>query len=165
MGMPRLPRSVRDALHLPRGERALAHAATRGGSHVIATPLALYFPDGAGGFARLPWEQVLQASWRDEWLHVTGDDGEHHLRLSEAGAIPEVVHERVTATVVVSRHYSLPAGGVRIVGRRPPRSKPSPARDELLWTLVFDDGLDSAHPGLQAQAEQLLEALRRQTGL
>ncbi|MEO5874645.1 MAG: hypothetical protein ABIS86_21470 [Streptosporangiaceae bacterium] len=163
--MPRLPRPVRDALHLPRGERTLAHAATRGGSHVIATPLALYVPDGEGGFSRLPWEQVLQVSWREEWLHVTGDDGEHHLRLTEPGTVPEVVHERVTATVVVSRHYSLPGGGVRIVGRRPPRSRPSAARDELLWSMVFDDGLDPADPGRQAQAEQLLEALRRQTGL
>jgi hypothetical protein len=40
-----------------------------------------------------------------------------------------------------------------------------PPRDELLWTLVFDEGLDPDHPGLQAQAEQLLEALRRQVGM
>ncbi|GAB3652070.1 hypothetical protein GCM10027589_09280 [Actinocorallia lasiicapitis] len=163
--MPRLPRNVSEALELHRGERALAHAATRGGSHVVATGVALHLPDGDGGYVRLPWETVLGASWQDSWLHVRADDGEHHVRLDGAGSVPEVVQERVTATVVVNQRFTLPEGGVRIVGRRPPKSKPSPARDELLWTLVFDDGLDSADPGLRAHAEQLLEALRRQIGL
>ncbi|WP_344839540.1 hypothetical protein [Actinocorallia longicatena] len=152
-------------LALERGERVLAHASTRGGAHVVATGVALHVPDGGGGFVRVPWERVLGATWSDSWLHVRGDDGEHHVRLDDAGSVPEVVQERVTATVVVSRHFALPGGGVRIVGRRAPRSKPSAARDELLWTLVFDEGLDQDDPGLRAGAEQLLEALRRQTGL
>ena len=73
--MPRLPRDVRDALSLTRGERVLAHAATAGGSHVAATGLALHLPDGEGGFVRLPWEQVLHAAWRDGSLTVRADDG------------------------------------------------------------------------------------------
>lgn len=161
--MPRLPRPVRDLLDLTRGERILAHAATGGGSHVVTTGQALHLPDGEGGFRRLPWEHILHASWSEQWLHVRADDGEHHIRLTEPGSVPEVVQERVTATVVVSKHFDLPAGGVRIVGRRPPKAKPSPARDELLWTLVFDEDKDDA--GLRAQAEQVLEALRRQVGM
>jgi hypothetical protein len=89
-----------------------------------------------------------------------GGGEQHHVGLAEAGAVPETIQERVTATIVVSRHGALPGGGgVRIVGRR--------GRDgaDTRWTFVFDPGLDPADPGLRAQAEQLLEDLRRQTGL
>lgn len=163
--MSRLSRPVRDLLDLERGERVLAHAATRGGSVVVTTAWALYVPDGSGGFTRVPWERVLRASWQGEWLHVWEDDGEHHVRLDAPGSVPEVVQERVTSTVVVSRHFDLGDGGVRIVGRRPTHARPSPARDELRWALVFDEGVDAADPGVKAKAEQLLQALRRQVGL
>ncbi len=163
--MSRLPRDVRDRLELERGERVLAHAATRGGSVVVATRDALHVPDGAGGFVRLPWERVLRASWEGDALHVWGDDGEHRVRLVDPGSVPEVVQERVTSTVVVSRHFDLGDGGVRIVGRRPARERPSPARGELLWAMVFDDGVDPDEPGVRAKAEQLLHAVRRQVGL
>jgi hypothetical protein len=138
----------------------LAHATTRDGSHVVATAAALYVPDE--GFVRLPWERIEQGSWRDGWLHIreVGRAGEHHLRLTEPGAVPETVQERVTATIAINRHEKLPeGGGVRIVGRRPPRG------DAIRWTFVFDAGLDPDDPGLRAQAEQILENLRRQTGL
>ena len=36
---------------------------------------------------------------------------------------------------------------------------------DIRWTFVFDAGQDPSDPGLRAQAEQLLEDLRRQTGL
>ncbi|MCP9971414.1 hypothetical protein [Actinomadura madurae] len=74
--------------------------------------------------------------------------------------MPETVRERVTATIAVTHHATLPSGGkVRIAGRRPA------AGGDVRWTFVFDAGLDPADPGLRAQAEQILEDLRRQTGL
>ncbi|MGI5168503.1 hypothetical protein ACQEU3_29560 [Spirillospora sp. CA-253888] len=158
----RLPAPVRDALALDRAERVLAHAPTRGGSHVVATSLALHLPTPEGGFARIPWERVDQASWKDGWLHVHETSGgpEHHVRLTEAGSVPETVRERVTATIAVNHHAKLPGGGaVRIAGRRPPSG------GEVRWSFVFEAGLDPEDPGLRAQAEQLLEDLRRQTGL
>lgn len=158
----RLPAPVRDALAFERGERTLAFAPTRGGSYVVATSTALHLPTPSGDFARLPWERVDQASWKDGWLHVheTSGGAEHHIRLAAPGSVPETVRERVTATVVVSQHARLPGGGtVRIAGRRPPGG------DEVRWSFVFEGGLDPSDPGLRAQAEQLLEDLRRQTGL
>lgn len=158
----RLPTPVRDALSLGRGERVLAHATTRGGSYAAVTGTALYLPSPDAGFHRLPWEQIEHAQWKDGWLHIreVGGGGEHHVRLAEAGAVPEAVQERVTATIIFSQHGALPGGGgVRIVGRR------SPDGGEPRWTFVFDSGLDPSDPGLRAQAEQLLENLRRQTGL
>lgn len=158
----RLPSGVRDALTLDRGERVLASAPTRGGSHVVATTTALHLPAASGGLIRLPWERVDQASWKDGWLHVheTSGGAEHHVRLTGPGSVPETVRERVTATIAVSHQARLPGGGkVRIAGRRPTTG------GEVRWSFVFEAGLDPADPGLRAQAEQILEDLRRQTGL
>ncbi|KAB2386421.1 hypothetical protein [Actinomadura montaniterrae] len=157
-----LPSAVRDALTIERGERVLASAPTRGGSHVVATTTALHLPTPSGGFLRVPWERVDQATWKDGWLHVTETSGgaEHHVRLTEPGSVPETVRERVTATIAVTHHARLPGGGkVRIAGRRPATG------GDVRWTFVFDAGLDPEDPGLRAQAEQVLEDLRRQTGL
>jgi hypothetical protein len=148
-------KNVPDGVVLPRGERVLAV-----GGETVATDSALYLP-GAAESTRLPWEHVEQATWQDGVLVVREVGGRRHtVRLAEPGSVPEAVRERVTATVVVSTHVKLPAGGVRIVGRRPPR-----ADSDLRWTFVFDRGLDPADPGLLAQAEQALEEIRRQTGL
>lgn len=158
-GMRSLPRSVRSDLALERGERVLAYATAKDGSHVVATDAALHL--SAAG-SRLPWERIERASWKDGWLHVRegGGAGEHHVRLTEPGSVPETVQERVTATIAVNHHAKLPGGGsVRIVGRRPPGG------DAIRWTFVFDSGLDPGDPRLRAQAEQILENLRRQTGL
>lgn len=158
----RLPAAVRDALELTRGERPLASAPTRGGSYVVATGLALHIPAETGGFLRLPWERIDRASWEADWLHVfqTAGGAEHHVRFTDPGSVPEIVRERVTSTIMVNQQATLPGGGkVRITGRR------SPGTGEVRWAFVFDAGLDPADPGLRAQAEQLLEDLRRQTGL
>ncbi|WP_242890103.1 hypothetical protein [Actinomadura litoris] len=147
---------------LERGERVLASAATRGGSHVAATTTALHVPTPEGGFTRVPWERVDHASWKDGWLHVqeTSGGAEHHVRLTDPGSVPETVRERVTATVAVSHQARLPGGGkVRIAGRRPATG------GDVRWSFVFEAGLDPDDPGLRAQAEQILEDLRRQTGL
>ncbi|RJL21451.1 hypothetical protein [Bailinhaonella thermotolerans] len=152
-----LPAEARAGLRLERGERPLAHAVTPQGGHVVATTLALHLPTGA----RLPWETVERAQWKDDWVHVFTTDGEeHHVRLSEAGRLPEVLRERVTASIVVNRHVRLDVGGpeergVRIMARRAPGS------DRLTWTFAFDEGLDPEDPGLRAAAEQALEDLRR----
>jgi hypothetical protein len=162
-----LPKAVRDGLALTRGEHILAHAATRDGSYVVATDLALHLPSPPGpspqgAHVRVPWERVEQAAWANGWLHVRENAGaaEHHVRLTNPGSVPEAVQERVTATIVVNQPATLPGGGrVRIVGRRPPGG------DAIRWTFVFDAGLDPADPALRAQAAELLTALRRQTGL
>lgn len=157
-----LPPAVRDALTLHRGERVLAAAPTRGGSHVTATTTALHIPDGQGGYTRIPWERVDHATWKDGLLHVqeTAAGPEHRIRLTDPGSVPETVRERVTATIAVIHQAALPGGGtVRIAGRRPATG------GDVRWTFVFEAGLDPSDPGLRAQAEQILQDLRRQTGL
>lgn len=165
-GFMRWPRKDRSQSALPgvdlvRGERVLAVARTRDGSAVAASATALHLPVPGGAHVRAPWESIDHASWQDGWLRVRlTSGGEHRLRLTEPGSVPEAVQERITTTVVYSTYAKLPgAGGVRIVGRR------APDADGLTWTFAFDSGLDPEDPGLRAQAEQLLEELRRQTGL
>jgi hypothetical protein len=151
-------RSLPEGLTLDKGERVLAVS-----GETVATDTALHFQDGTA-FARLPWERVEQAAWKDGVLIVREVGGARHtVRLTEPGSVPETVRERVTATVVVSTHVKLPSGaggGVRIAARRPARGGAEPR-----WTLVFDQGLDPTDAGLLAQAEQAMEEIRRQTGL
>lgn len=156
------PAPIREQLTLERGERTLSAAPTHGGSYVVATSTALHLPTPTGTFLRLPWERVDQATWKDGWLHVHETYGGqvHHIRLDDPGNVPETVRERVTATVVISQNAKLPNGmTVRIAGRRPATG------GEVRWTFVFPPDQDPSDPGLRAQAEQLLETLRRQTGL
>ncbi|HEY8481498.1 MAG TPA: hypothetical protein VIL71_16870 [Spirillospora sp.] len=157
-----LPPEVRAALTFDRGERVLASAPTRGGSYAVATTTALHLPTAAGGYTRIPWERVDHATWKDGVLNVQEADGgpQHHLRLTDPGSVPETVRERVTTTIAVSHRAALPGGGtVRIVGRRPATG------GDVRWTIVFESGLHPHDPGMRAQAEQILEDLRRQTGL
>ena len=148
-------RNLPDGLALEKGERVLAVS-----GETVATDSALHFPN-SGSFVRLPWERVERAAWKDGALAVREVGGARHtVPLEDPGSVPETVRERVTATVVVSTHVTLPGGGVRIAARRPARGGGEPR-----WTLVFDQGLDPKDPGLLAQAEQAMEEIRRQTGL
>ncbi|HEX4816156.1 MAG TPA: hypothetical protein VFV66_25715 [Nonomuraea sp.] len=152
----RLPADVRASLRLEPGERVLTFARSDDG-HVVATDLALFLADGT----RVPYEEIDKASWDEQGLRVlTMDGGWHAERIAEPRMLPETVRERVNATIVVNKHVSLPGrGGVRLVARR------RPGGEMLGWTLVFDDGLDPADPGLRAQAEQALEGVRRSMGV
>jgi len=156
----RLPAAARAALALEPGERVLTHAATADGGHVVVTDRALHLPGGV----RLPWHEVERARWEETDLVVTGTDrSSHRVAVPEPGLLPEAVKERVTWSIVASRHVRLgDRGGVRLIARR----IPGDGREyRLRWDLVFDDGLDPDDPGLRALAEQALEEVRRSLGV
>ncbi|GAA0356576.1 hypothetical protein GCM10009530_02170 [Microbispora corallina] len=157
LGSRRLPAEVRAALALDAGERPISHARTSEGDYVVATTHALHLPGGL----RLPWHLMDKAVWDEEGVTVTMTDGlAHRVTLPEPGALPETVRERVTASIVASRHVALDArGGVRLVARR------VPGYDTPRWEFVFDPGLDASDPGLRALAEQALEEMRRSLGV
>lgn len=140
----------------------MSHAPTGDGSHVVATDRALHLPGGV----RIAWERVEHAEWRSGGLHVreTAPRGEavpeHHVRVEEPRTLPEVVRERVSASIVVNQYVHLDAKrGLRIVGRRRPDA------DVVAWSLVFDGSLDPTDPDVRARAERLLADVQRQTGL
>ena len=157
-----VPDPVR-AVTLPAGEHRVAWALTTDGLPVVATDRGLRLPDRA----LLPWEGIERASFAQPVLTLTelalveGSGARHALELDLDGVtdLPEVVRTRVAASVAWSSHLRLvPAGGVRIVGRR------QPGLEVLDWQLVFDRDTDPHDAGLRAQAEQHLEAARRTVG-
>ncbi|MEU7940063.1 hypothetical protein [Microbispora bryophytorum] len=153
----RLPREVRTALALESGERPISHAPAPEGGHIVATTRALHLPDGP----RLPWHLMDKAVWDEEGVTVTMTDGAvHRALLPEPGRLPETIRERVTSTIVASRHVTIDGrGGVRLVARR------IPGYDTPRWEFIFDPGLDAKDPGLRAHAEQALEEVRRSLGV
>ena len=154
---------ARGAADLEPGERVLTVSRDRGGDPVIATDRSLLVPTPEGGRLRLAWEQVAKATWQDGELlvaevgDVTGPGRLHRLGLADPGLLPETVRERVTASIVVSRHVPLAGkAGVLVAGRRRPGSA------ELTWTITFDPGVDHTDPELLARAEAALAGLRAQ---
>ncbi|PZG36199.1 hypothetical protein C1I98_27040 [Spongiactinospora gelatinilytica] len=158
IGSRRLPPGV----EVDPRDRVLAHAGTtddegHDDGHVVATDRALYLPGGI----RVPWYLIDRGEWDEAGLRLLTTDGARHvLRVPEPGRLPDVVRERVTWSILVSRHVTLPGrGGVRLVARR------VPDQEQPAWEFVFDEGLDPDDPGLRALAEQALESLRRSYGI
>jgi hypothetical protein len=157
----RLRRQVPDAVRaLATGERRLAWAVTESGLPLVATPVALHH----GGEA-LPWTRVAKVGWAPPLLSVrevadVEDAGRlHEFVLGEDAGLAQVVHAQVTSSVAWSDVRGLrPSGKVRLVARR------EPGRDALLWQIVWLDARDVADPGLRAQADDLVAALRGTLG-
>ena len=68
-----------------------------------------------GVAGRTPWTDVAHAQWFDEEQvlvvdPVPGAGAPLRLRLAEPGRVPETVHERVMASIVLSRRVALPGG-------------------------------------------------------
>jgi hypothetical protein len=149
-------------LGVEAGERVLAAAEVSDGTWVVATDRALLTPG-----LRVPWVSASHAEWDDDASLLTVDelgDGtraprSHRIELLEPGLLPETVHERVVASIVVSRHVRLnDRSGVRVVARR------SPGSDDLRWQVVVDAGLDPDEPRVRVVADRLLTELRREVG-
>jgi hypothetical protein len=69
--------------------------------------------------------------------------------IENPGLIPEVVNERVKASVVVQHHVPLRDDkGVRIVARR------KPGGADVTWRVTFDPGLDPQDPDLRARGRR-----------
>lgn len=149
-----------------RGEKVRAWAtgpALRSGEPtvVVATGDALYAP---GIIDRIPWESIVRASWEEPLLEViavvAGATRPIRITLDAPGSVPQVVNERVTATIVMQRHIELVGkSGASLVARRVANS------DEIRWEVVFDAGLDPNDPVLREEADQQLAWLRESVGI
>jgi hypothetical protein len=158
----RPPRRAR--ARLARDERALAWAAAGESDFVVATNLGLWLP---GRTERLGWHQIHKASWDSprltvipataveeaEGYEVMADGAAVEVVLSDPGDVPIRVRERVTRSVVYTRHHPLsPGGGVRVVGRR------VPGADGLRWHVRYDEGTDREDPEVRAATAELVGA-------
>jgi hypothetical protein len=122
----------------------------------------------------VPWEQVQAADWdRDRGVLRVSEVGtwgeqrpEHVLALPDTAAndadrLLQLVRERVTASVLISRHVPVSGRrGVRVVARRAPSG-----RSDVLWIYEYDEGVDPDDPFVRAVAESALTAARADVGM
>lgn len=151
------------------GERVLAWADTDRGV-AAGTRDALYLPDQHGHLQpiRVPWHEVETADWDvDTGALVVREIGtygltrpEHRLVVEEPGRLLELVRERVTATVVLTRPVLI--GRRRhatIIGRRATSGERAVA-----WFVEYDLGLDPTAPEVAAAVDAALIAARAEVG-
>ena len=155
----RLRRNRPDITVAP-GETILATAKTADGQPVAGTRDALYLP------RRIPWEDVEAADWDSDTstLRIAEIDAEPHavvLEADEPRRLLELIRERVTASVVLTRHVPV-AGkrGLRVIARRAPGR-----RADLIWLTRYDDGVDPADPEVQRLAAETMAIAKSDVGL
>ncbi|MGQ0576841.1 MAG: hypothetical protein ACT4RN_21960 [Pseudonocardia sp.] len=128
-------------------ERVLATAPLVGGGDVVVTSLGVWLPG-----RRVSWHLVSKATWSggaiglveaDEVASFDGvvllaDRPVRRLPLAEPGRVPQLVHERVTASIRTRHHRDLPGGGAWFVQRK------VPGRDGVVLQVRPDPGTDEA---------------------
>lgn len=111
---PALPEEVRRLLGLPGPARVLAWSPLVGGGWAAATPAGLHALLPSGALVDRPWTDVQHAAWeRDSRMLAVWWVGARQptpLEVAEGSFLPEVVHERVRASVVLARDVEVAAG-------------------------------------------------------
>jgi hypothetical protein len=162
-----LPADVRSALPLGTGERPLAYAQSRRGLWWVGTLAALYLPRGSD-WLRVRWEVIEHAEWEQDsgTLVVTeaADFGErqqqHRADLDDASRLLQLIRERVTASVVLTRFVPVEGrAGMTLVGRRAPGTDA-----DIEWSFVLDAGLEPDDPRLHEIARHALVEAEREMG-
>ena len=142
---------------------ALAWGRAEDGGLVVATVGELVM--AAEVEHRIPWDLVESATWTEPVLALRFRERPgapvrgRQLRLEQSGELPPAIRERVTQSVVLSRHVPLAGelGAVFAVRKD--------AAGEIRWTVTFDDGLDPADPVVRARADEALAAIRETLGI
>lgn len=163
-----VPAGVVRALAAADGERLLAWAPADGGRTVVAGRHRVYVTTGAPGAEPVlalsrPWHLVDAGTWTEAGeLQVLWVDDEAPLRLalSEPGALPETLRERVQASVVLAETVDLgQRRTAKVVVRR------DLATGRLLSQAVLGPGVRSSDPGVADRVRDALDRVREQVGL
>lgn len=162
-----LPADVRSSLPLVSAERPLAYAEARQGVWWVGTLAALYVAHG-DDWVRLAWEVVEHAEWEKDsgalLVTETADFGErqqqHRADFDDASRLLQLIRERVTASVVMTRFVPVEGRtGMTLVGRRAPGSD-----GEVEWSFVLGAGLEPDDPRLREIAQRALVEAERELG-
>lgn len=162
-----MPADVRQQLRLEVGERVLAGATDASGGWTVGTDRALHLAHGEG-WRRLPWERVDRASFDDETEQLqvveVADFGlpepTHVLVLIEPRRLLDLVRERVTASVLLSRHVRLPdSGGAKVIARR------SPVGGPVEWSFWLADDVAPDDSQVRAALDLALADAEAELGL
>lgn len=162
-----VPSEVREALSLARGERILAAGQDADGVWLIGTDRSLYV--GGGPYTEMPWERVERATWdRDEEALVVeevADFGEpqprHVARLQDPRRLLELVRERVTASILLTRNVPVEGTrGIKLVARRSPVGQGEPQ-----FSFWLADGIDPDDPAVRDASRRGIAVAREELGL
>lgn len=110
------------------------------------------------------WPEILGAAWDAPMLELTmwgaGAAATVRLRLDEAGVLPQVVRERIMASLLVQQHVEIAGDlGVRFLARRDPVS------GVVTWQRVVDPGLDVADPRIAVLVDDAQRELQATFGV
>ncbi len=165
---PRVPAAVVSAVKPTGGEKVLAHAVDDNtGGIVVATTADVVLVQGEQVVWRRPWMDVDSGQWSpDTWtLSITWTDrsraAQFTFKQTAETRLPEVFHERVQASVVLSAPLPLtgPAGTGRVVIRKDLRS------GRLHEQRVLGRRTDPSDPAVAQAISQVSAQLRDQVGL
>jgi hypothetical protein len=159
-----LPDSVTQSLDLIPGERVLAFGTDPLGRYVIATTEGLHLQRRPPAYSRLRWSTIRLASFDSTTLRLNVNEGDAvtslRVPLLDQGDLPQVVRDRVMASIAMQQHVALRGKlGVTVAARRQPGS------DDLHWGITYDQGLDPADTELAREAEEALAQVRVDSGL
>ena len=165
----RWPKLVRDKaaavppeVPLARGERVLATAVAKGGATVVVTTRRLVATEGDLVDGR-PWHLVDAGRWDPDegLLRVTWVDarpGDTWV-LDSPGGVPDALHERVQASVVLVEQVKLDRSRrARVVLRR------DLATGRFLAQTIVGRGCDPDDPELLAATKEVAANLAEQVG-
>lgn len=151
------------------GERVLAGAQDATSRWQVGTDRALYVARGDDTWHRIPWQRIDQGTWdRDTERFIVievADYGlpqpRHEIAIPEPGRLLEFVRERVTASILLTRHVPVPGSdGLQVVARRPPV-----AGGEVEWSVRLADSLDAGDPEVSGAVERALTAAKAELGV
>ncbi len=158
-----LPDDARAALGLDARTRVLAWAELAGGGWAAATMERIHVRDPRGRLVCRPWVEVDHAAWDQDsgtlavwWV---GSRAPVPLEVGDSSFLPEVVHERVRASVVLTREVEL-AGGRRVVVAL--RKSPD---GELSTSVSRGRGVRLTEPEVAARVAAAEVELREEAGL
>jgi|SRR5690625_2214838 len=162
-----VPSDVRGRLALESGERVLASGRSQDDTWYVGTDRRLYI--AADEVIRLPWERVERASWDRDSSELVVEEvaeyGQGHPRhtafFDDPRRLLELLRERVTASVLLTRHVPVPGSrGIKVVARR------SPLRTgDIEFSYVLADGLDPADDAVLEAGRRGVAAVRADLGL
>lgn len=158
---PQLPDDVAQALDVT-GERVLAWSEVTGGGYAVATPEGLRVITPRGEAVRRPWTDVDHAAWQAEsgalaiwWV---GSRQTTPLEILDHSELPDVVHQRVTDSVLLGGEVEVPGGRVRIALRKA-------ADGAFVTQAVPGPGVDVRAADVAPLVARALRDLREQVGL
>ena len=136
----------------------LASARTKAGERLVGTRDALRVPD-----RELRWEEILTADWDAESETLTLVLVEPEVltfSMDESALLLQLVRERVTASILLTRRYLVDDElGFTVMARRPPGGGDISIRYE------YDRGVDPDAADVQQAAREALREVRDEVGL